>query len=85
MGHMWDGMWDGGYGHMFFGGISMIIFWAAIVALVALSVRWVATGVQTNAAPPPGASTPKQILEERFARGEIDKQEFEDRKRSLGV
>jgi putative membrane protein len=32
----------------------------------------------------PPARTPLDILKERFARGEIDKAEFEDRRRVLG-
>ncbi|WP_201789038.1 SHOCT domain-containing protein [Nitrobacter vulgaris] len=32
----------------------------------------------------PPTQTPLDILKERFARGEIDKAEFEDRRRVLG-
>ena len=33
--------------------------------------------------PPRRAKTPMDILKERFARGEIDKEEFEERRRIL--
>ena len=74
---------DGGYGHMFFGGILMLFFWAGLIALIALVVKWVASGQGGSANAPASGSTPRQILEERFARGEIDKDEFESRKKAL--
>ena len=77
--HMW-----GGGGWMFFGPLMMIIFVAAIVALVVFMVRGLGgTGHGAAAHPPPGR-TPLDILKERFARGEIDKDEFEERRRTLG-
>ncbi len=76
-------MWSGG-GWMFFGPLMMIVFVAAIVAVVVLTVRWLGgTGHVAAPHPPPGR-TPFDILKERFARGEIAKAEFEERRRTLG-
>ena len=71
-------MWGGGFG-MFFGAIAMILVVAAIIGLVVLAVRWLS-------GPTRGGSgrTALGILEERFARGEIDAQEFQERRRTLG-
>ncbi len=78
--HMWDGGWWG----MFFGPLMMIVFIAAIVVVVVLMVRWLGgTGRGTAPHPPPGR-TPLDILKERFAQGEIDKEELEERRRALG-
>ena len=67
-----------GWGGMILGPIIMIVVVAAIVALVVLLARWLGVGA---------AATPRRaaldILEERFARGEIDKDEFEERRRTL--
>lgn len=77
-----DGYWSpmSGWGHMLFGGLMMLAFWGGIIILVVLLVRWLSS-------PQPGdrgaGSTALRILEERFARGEIDKEEFEERKRYL--
>ncbi len=77
-------MWDGGWHGWFFGPIMMIVFIAVAVVVVVLLVRWLG-GPGHGAVPyhPPG-KTPLDILKERFARGEIDKEEFEERRRALG-
>ena len=77
-------MWGGWYG-MFMGPLMMILFIAVIVVLVVLAIRWLGGGGHTSAphAPPP-TKTPLDILKERFARGDIDKEEFEERRRVLG-
>ena len=78
--HMWGG-WGGG---MFIGSFMMILVIAVCIAVVVLLVRWLGSGSQSLAAPPPSAGKPPlDILSERFARGEIDKDEFEERKRLL--
>jgi len=78
-------MWGGGYG-WFFGPIMMIVFIAVTVVVIVLIVRWLGgTGHPPphTAYGPPG-TTALNILKERFARGEIDKAEFEERRKVLG-
>ena len=74
-------MWGGGWGGMLFGLIMMLLVIAAIVAVVVLVVR-ILGGTGSGTAKPSG-KTPTDILEERFARGEIDAEEFEERRRVL--
>jgi putative membrane protein len=80
-------MWDGSWTWMFFGPLITILFVAAVIVLVVVALRWIggshgALGSK-EAPPPPSAKTPLDILKERFARGEIDRAEFEERRRVL--
>jgi putative membrane protein len=70
-----------GIGHMVFGSLMMILFWGGLILLIVLAVRHFGHGPAGGVSA--GGRTPLQILEERFARGEIDKAEFEERKRAL--
>lgn len=78
-------MWGGGWGGMGFGLIVMIVVIVAVIAPVVLLVRWLSgagrDGQSTYVAP--RGKTPLDILKERYARGEIDKDEFEERRRTL--
>jgi putative membrane protein len=66
---------------MGFGMIGMALFWIAVIVLVVVAVRGIG---QKNGAPcEPRGKKALEILEERYARGEIDKAEFEERKRTL--
>ena len=70
-------MMSGGLG---FGipGLGMVVFWGLIVVLVVWLVRR-ASGEPDNR----GGKTASQILDARFARGEIDRDEYEDKKKAL--
>ena len=78
--HMW-GEW-GGWGGMFLGPLFGILFIAAIAVAIVLVIRAIGGGVETGRSRS-GSKTALDILDERFARGEIDIQEYEDRKRVL--
>jgi putative membrane protein len=78
-------MWGGGWYSMIFGPLFMILVLVAVIAGFGLVGRWFGTpwyGAQPPHHAPP-AQTPLDILRERFARGEIDKDEFEERRRLL--
>jgi putative membrane protein len=73
-------MWGGGYG--FVGGLMMLLFWGVLIALIVLAVRWLSDS-RSGAGGSAGRRDPLEILRERYARGEIDDEEFERRKRLL--
>jgi putative membrane protein len=70
---------------MIFGPLFMILVLALVIGGAVLLVRWVA-GPSPGTTPhlPPPDRTALDILKERFARGEIDREEFEERRRALG-
>ena len=73
-GHM---TWGGGYG--MFGGLMMLAFWGVIIVLIVMAVRWFA-----GDRPGGGASSDAtDILKARFAKGELDEDEFRKRKAAL--
>lgn len=78
----WHYGWDWGWGHMLFGSLMMIVFWGGTILLVVLAVRWLGAG-RAKRTPSPPEKSALDILNERFARGEIDKEEYEERKRLL--
>ncbi len=76
--HMW-GEW--GWGSMIFRPVIMVLYIALILGAIVLVVRWF--GGELGARSGANTKTALQILEERFARGEIDKGEYEERRRVL--
>lgn len=74
-GHM---MWGGGFGML--GGLMMLLFWGAIIALIVFAVRGLSAGSGSA-----GKPDPAEILRERYAKGEIDDDEYERRKTKLGL
>ena len=78
-------MW-GGWFHMFFGFLMMLLFLAILVGLVVLVVRWLGSSEHPpfRHAPRQGERSALDFLKERLARGEIDVAEYEERRRALG-
>lgn len=73
-------MWEGGWHGWFPGPLMMIVFIAIAVVLVVLVARWL--GASRDRATGHTASTNPalDILRERFARGEIDRSAYEERR-----
>lgn len=81
MGWGYDGgMMGGGFGGLF-GGLFMLLWWAIIIVAIVALVKWVAN--QTKGAHGGHDKTPLDILKERYAKGEINKEEFEAKKKDL--
>jgi putative membrane protein len=71
---MW-GMWGAwGFGMMLF----MLLFWVLVIGGVVLGIRWLATQGRESR-----SDTALEILRQRYARGEINKEEFDAKKRDL--
>lgn len=80
-----DGQWSNGYDHMMsgagyglLGGLMMLAFWGGAIALVVVGVRMF-SGQQESQSKPKAL----EILRERFAKGELDEDEFSRRKAAL--
>ena len=58
--------------------VMMLIFWLVVVGGGVLLVRYLRAGER------PASSDPLRILDERFARGEIDADEYGKRRQLLG-
>jgi len=77
-------MWNGGWAGWFVGPVMMLLFLAAAVAVVVLMVRWLGgTDHHRGPATRRHETSALEILEQRFARGEIDEEEFRKRKQAL--
>lgn len=81
----WD-WWLGGGLFMFF---FMLVFWALIIAGAVWFIRYIANGApgggmhaSTNSNSS-GRASALDILKERYAKGEIDKSEFEAKKKDI--
>ena len=73
---MMDGGWGGGMGPG--GWTLMIIFWIALIALIGVAIARLFPSAQPG--PPsaePPTQTPRQLLDERLARGDIDVETYE--------
>ncbi|MCB5283464.1 SHOCT domain-containing protein [Arthrobacter sp. AL08] len=81
---MMDGWYGSGWGIGAWVAMAalMLIFWGGVVTVVVLLVRRPHGGDGAGAPLPPHHNA-ERILHERFARGEIDEQEFTARRAAL--
>jgi putative membrane protein len=72
---MWNHMADYGWGSM---GLGMLLFWGLLIAAIAvLADSWLSSRKRGT------SRSALDILKERYARGEIGREEFEQKKRDL--
>lgn len=71
-----------GYGMGWFGGIFMILFWGLIIVAIVLIIRHFmgGSGGETSGQ---AENDPLRILQKRYANGEINTEEYEERKKVL--
>lgn len=77
---MMDGWGTPGWGPGF-GIVFMVLFWALIIFGIIAIVKWLAGASGNTGTPPPKSA--RQILDERYARGEIGRDEYEQKKQDL--
>ena len=73
---MWDSYSFGiGWSSMW---IFMLLFWVLVILGIFALIRWLSQGGESR-----GGQRALDILKERYAKGEIGKKEFEERKKDL--
>ena len=77
---MWHNGWNLGVGGILLMMVMMGVFWAAIIATVVWGIRQFRP---RDASASGGSTSAMRVLEERFARGEIDADEFQRRREIL--
>jgi putative membrane protein len=67
---------------MIFGALMMLLFWGGLIVLAWFVIRAAAASGRQERN---GRSSPTalEILKERYARGEIDKAEYEEKRRDI--
>ncbi len=76
----WYGSGMSGWGYALMT-IGLVLFWGAVIFGIVTLVRYLARpGQHTATSPRP---TPEQLLAERFARGDISEEEFQQRLATL--
>jgi len=63
-----------------FGWVFMLVCWVLIVALIVVAIRWLLFRSKDVLSE---RRTALDILKEHYARGEIDKEEFDEKKKAL--
>lgn len=78
---MWHHM-NNGWG-MGLGWIFMVLVWGLIIVGIVALVKWLMT--QTSVGQRPPNKTAMEILQGRYARGEINREEYEQKRRDLSA
>jgi putative membrane protein len=79
------GMMDGGWGVLgILGLLVQLLFWGGLVAVIVWAVVRITANRQGGGADAKtGENSAEEVLKQRFVRGEIDQEEYEERRRVL--
>jgi putative membrane protein len=76
-----------GMGFGLIGLLLMVLFWGGLIFLAVLVVRALFPSVDRNSrkdmSPDKSARSPKEILDQRYARGELNREQYETMKEDL--
>lgn len=73
----------GGWGIGWLSMIFMLVFWALVIIGLIFLIKWLIQTARSGKDLIPDGSRALDILKERYARGEISKEEFEEKKNDL--
>ena len=62
------------------GGIGMIIFWIIVIVVIVLLIKWFTSQSSERIE---RKESPMEILKRRYASGEIEKEEYAEKKKDL--
>jgi putative membrane protein len=77
--HMFGLGWNG----WLVGGLTMLLFWGALIALVFFTVRAFSARNRHAGPQPATAESALEVLKKRYARGEISKAEYDEIRQQL--
>jgi putative membrane protein len=80
---MGPGMMGWRHGMGWFGMVLMMVFWIAAIVGVIILIRWLWISTGKKGRGTSQEDSPLEILKRRYARGEINKEEFEQKKKDL--
>ncbi len=78
----WWGQGMNGWGYALMS-VSMVLFWGVVILGIVALVRYLTRSSQPDAGADARRRTAEDVLSERFARGEIDEQEYHSRLATL--
>lgn len=73
----------GEWGMGWFGGLFALIFWILVIVGLVFLIKWLIHMSKGGTEVKHSGSRALDILQERYARGEIDKEEFDQKKKDL--
>jgi putative membrane protein len=89
MGYGYGPQWGmmGGYGYGYGFGLIHMVVWVVILVAIIVGVIWLVRSLAGSGGPgalPPRRSAGLDVLEERYARGEINRDEYLQKKKDIG-
>ncbi len=81
---MGPGMMGWGSGMGWFGMIFMVAFWIAVIVGIVFLIRWLVVSTGTGSLRASSEESALEIVKRRYARGEIEREEFEEKRKNLG-